>query len=276
MNVDYKNTLKDIEEAAKKIIPTALIDIFSNMVQHAVVSARISVQREFNLATDWIPKNIHATPVTAQQRNAARKSLIARGDFMAAVYMYQHRTPEKDLTKIMKGHIEGETRKAASGGNIAEPGKDWTRKGYKTSTGRRRKNKDARALLEHFNASGSRYRNGTTYTAKFPNRKKRIGKGQLRKQHGKYFLIKGKGGVTMVAKRDPKKGIRETISNGKKVRRLGLSFAYGLDKSQRIDASWRFYEIVYRRALKAMSSGVRQANRQFMDRDMRTGPKVGK
>ena len=266
--VEIDTLIKGIELAAKKYIPKALVETYSLMVEVAQRDARERTRQQFNLSTDWIPKSIVALPITTAQKNASEKALRTKGDFLAAVYIRGSNNPKNSLA-FMADHETGNTRKP-QGDHIAEPGKDWMAKEFETRTGRKRKGKTAAALLDRYNKAGSKYNGTTTVTTHYPNRKKRIRGGGLRQKPGNYFIIKGKGGTPVIARRDPSKGMRAGVTEkGTSFSRWRLSFAYGLQKDQRIQATWHYYDTIYAAARHAISLCVFKAQRKHMNKDLR-------
>jgi len=227
--VDYKEFARSSRKIQDKEFPQKIVNAFSELAYKGARRVRIATRSKFKLHSRYIPNAIKSIPLNEAQKSAAQKAVRRYGDVFAAVYLRGANTPKRSMD-FMALHEEGGIKKPHEGRSaLAIPTTTLKRKpGFKTAKGRVRKRWKPNTLLEKFKSRGSVF-NGQTTT------NKGIVMGpQSGRVPGHAFIIAGKGGTPMIARRKTRRGDRN------------LEFLYALENRAKIKRRWDFESNVWK------------------------------
>lgn len=224
VDIDISAFTRTAKRHIGKDWPKAIVGAFASMADDGAGAVRALTRGKFKLHSDYITRGIKSLPNTPAQRGAAERALKRHGDFVAAVYLRGAVNPKRSLG-FMADHETGMDR-IAQDTWIAMPTTTLKAKSFKTGRGRVRKRWKPGTLLKRFNEVGSKFDGRTT-----TNKGMHLGTSRKRSL-GSAFLIRGRGGTPMIARRGGNKGNKQ------------LEFLYALKKSANIRKRWDFVNTV--------------------------------
>jgi len=224
VDIDISGFVKSAKKHIGQDWPRAIVGAFAEMANDGAMAARALTRGKFKLHSDYITRGIKSIPKSQGQLKASERALKRHGDFTAAVYLRGAASPKRSLS-FMADHETGMDR-VAQDTWIAMPTTTLKRKSFKTARGKVRKRWKPGTLLKRFNEVGSTF-NGSTTT----NKGKHLDSSRKRSP-GSSFIIAGRGGTPMIARRASGKGNKR------------LEFLYALNKKANIRKGWDFVNTV--------------------------------
>ena len=152
VSVDLRAFNQSLNKLINKEYPDKLARGFATLAEQCRDEVRAETKRKFKLHSPYIPKGVLSIPHSEGQIKSAARSIRRKGDLMAAVLLRPARTPKNDLS-FMVSHETG-ADKRPHGGDLAVPGRDIKRLGFKTSKGKVKKRWKPAELLKEFNRLG--------------------------------------------------------------------------------------------------------------------------
>lgn len=208
IKLNDKEFIKQAKKVRNKEWPRVAAEGFAHIAEVTAEAERMQTKKQFNLSTNWIPKNIKEFPRTQGQRKRLERD-IRKGDFFVSV-------STTDRVAFMTGHEVGVSR--TSSGDLALPSMNTKSRAYRTKTGRVKKSYLPATLLENYNRKSSSIPRGN------PGKR---GPNTGRSSQKKPFLMKAKSGHLMIVKRTSKKP-------------KPIQVMYHFKKSAQIKPTWGF------------------------------------
>jgi len=208
--------------------PLTVVNAFFEIAGHAHGAAKDRTSDEFDLQSNFITDAIKFVPNTNSQKNAAINSLIKHNDLMAAVYVRGASKPKNSLDFMADHEYSGTRTPHGKHKALAMPQEQLKTKAYRTGRGKTAKRWKPQELLKRYRETGSTYNDSTT-----TNKGQKLGP-QRRRIPGSPFIIRGKAGTPMIARR---------LSFKKKG---DLEFLYALKDKGFVPRRWEFTEEVWK------------------------------
>jgi hypothetical protein len=221
--------------------PEKVVEGIAEVAENGRDQARTVTRQKFNLHSEYIPRGIKSIPSTPGQKKAAQRAIKRYSDMEAAVFLRPARDPKKSLDFMVPHEVSGEKVPHGKSDLLAVPTTNLKgRSGFTTPRGKVRNRWKPATLLKHFEDRGSSYdtnqRTTTNKGRKLGPKKKRL--------PGTAFLIGGKAGTMMIARRKTKRGDRN------------LEFLYSLVPRAKIKERWKFEPTIYNTVLATYDTTV--------------------
>lgn len=226
-NISFNINLEEFKKSAKQYaehdFPDGVALGMAYLTKKIQSATQDVTRRNFNLATDWIPKNINAFPKSKGQIAKISRNISKSNKFIA-------RVGGSDRISFMSGHATGAIRRREHAGKsewtrgkLAVPGPGMKSRRFKNKNGRVKRQYSPDVLLKDYRGPH----------APRPGRKKKLA-----------FVMRGKGGTTMIVRRRTKK-------------RSPLEILYFLVDHSSIDKDWQFLQTGIRIAEQFYASSIR-------------------
>jgi len=230
IKVDYEEFARDARRIAKHEYPEKIVGGFSELSEVDCNEVRAATRAKFKLHTEYIPRGVKNIPSTPAQKKAAARAVEKYGDIFAAVYLRAATDPKRSLDFMVLHEESGEKEPHGGSEFLAIPTATMKHEsGFKTPRGRVRKRWKPKTLLQRFREKRSSFDEGQHTTT---NKGRILGK-QPRKVPGHAFIIRGRGGSMMIARRKTLTGFRN------------LEFLYALVPQAQIKERWDFESTVW-------------------------------
>ena len=200
--------------------PLAVARMFKIVAARARDDVRIQTKRQFNLHSEYIPNSVLSTPFTPAQMRASARSVEKYHDINASVFLRPASRPDKSL-EFMVPHEKGGRKTSQDGpGVIAVPASGIENYSFRTPRGKTAKRWSPAKLLEEYQRKGPNRKGHKIFSRK---------KGRSKPDP---FLLKGKSGTLMLARRTSKA-------------RRPLEFLYSFKKSTSIRPTFHMEDTVH-------------------------------
>lgn len=177
VNIDIREFKQSMKVFTEEDYPAAIAIGMQRLTQQGTKIVQQETRMNFDLHTDWIPKNIRPFPKTPAQVSKVERDVRTKNRFVASI-------GATERIQFMSGHETGITRYNTRGGKLAVPGYGLQKLQYKTRTGKIKKRWMPSELS-----------------------KKIVGKNQPKTKKGRKtpFLMKDKKGRKMIVRRTGQK-----------------------------------------------------------------------
>lgn len=202
LNIDFdlRQFKKSSRRLSNKTYPEAVAKAMQILTRRVQATTRRETRQNFDLSTQWVPKNIKNFPETPGQMSKIRRDVQFKHKFVASV-------AATDKIAFMTGHDQGARRRPTHGVKaIALPGRGLRKKAFRTSVGKTRKRWQPKTLLEEYNKNSRR---------------------QQRNRQKLPFIIRSRSGGEMIVRRLGKQ-------------RRPLEVLYNLKNEADIKPTWNF------------------------------------